>query len=68
MTTRHPLPIALWLPALAVGAALILVFVWPTPYRYEDHDLEGFFPEYWRVNRFTGQTERQHHPWKEQRP
>ena len=64
MKTRHPLPLALWLPALAVSVALVasfLVFVWPTSYRYDGSP-------YIRVNRFTGRVTYQPspgQPWQE---
>lgn len=66
--TRRPLPLALWLPALAVGVVLFLVFVWPTPYRYEAGYLDKDTPIYWRTNRFTGRLyirTRPTDPWRE---
>lgn len=70
MTTHRSLPIALWLPALAVGVALVasfLVFVWPTPYKYYTGYLEQT-PFYHRVNRFTGRSSIRFQPtapWRE---
>ena len=61
MKALRTLPLALWLPALAAGVALFLVFVWPTPYRYP-------YSPYVRVNRFTGQVTYQTgpgQPWQE---
>ena len=70
MTTRRPLPIALWLPTLAVGVALFLVFVWPTPYRYHEYreDDPFYIPLKTRVNRLTGRTYIRfdpNQPWQE---
>lgn len=46
----------LLLIALAIGASLFVVYVWPTQYRYE-HVSFGRYTLLVRIDRFTGQPE-----------